>query len=87
MVSCPEGACECPACLVEMVLNNELVFFRSVPAVPAVLVTGDWCWCVYQGSLLHRKFSDPGSRRPEPRLHYYRLKVFQDAVRTDIDEQ
>ena len=52
-----------------------------------------WCpgvgviWCMYRGSLLHRKFSDPGSRRPEPRLHYYRLKVFQDAVRTDIDEQ
>ena len=80
MVSCPEGACECPACLVEMVLNNELVFFRSDPSSP-----GDWC--MYRGSLLHRKFSDPGSRRPEPRLHYYRLKVFQDAVRTDVDEQ
>ena len=27
--SCPEGSCECPSCLVSMVVNNELIFFRK----------------------------------------------------------
>ena len=29
MASCPEGDCECPACLVSMVVRNELIFFRK----------------------------------------------------------
>jgi hypothetical protein len=27
--SCPDVSCECPSCLVSMVVNNELIFFRK----------------------------------------------------------
>ena len=30
MVSCPEGDCNCPACLIPLVVNKELVVFRRL---------------------------------------------------------
>ena len=82
-VSCPEGDCECPSCLVSMVSVDQYHFLKMGWA------TSTWTIAkvVNNELIFFRKFSDPDTRKDkedEPRLHYYKIKILQVRIEKGI---
>ena len=79
--SCPDGVCECPSCLVSMLVNNELVFFRKFSDPTSRRENEPRCGIGGVSTLIDTFY----------RIHYYRIKVLEDKKtnqsigKTDLD--